>query len=171
VTDRYLLDNTVLCNFASVHRLDLLRRFLDGRGSWVEAVAYEAACSVRYLSDLAGVHSDGWLGDPIEFEDADDIQRIEQIRRGVFGGRDTVPTRHLGEAQTFYVLKHRPNLAGAIWLTDDAEAIRVARLQQFIVRDTPELLELAVRDEVVAASETDALLIAMADAGRGVRLT
>ena len=29
-------DNTVLCNFAAVERLDLLRDWLRGRGRWTE---------------------------------------------------------------------------------------------------------------------------------------
>ena len=32
-------DNTVLCNFGTVGRLDLLRKVLDGCGRWTEAVA------------------------------------------------------------------------------------------------------------------------------------
>ena len=43
----------VLCDFAAVDRLDLLRSVLDGRGRWTEAVAYEARKSARYLPALA----------------------------------------------------------------------------------------------------------------------
>lgn len=42
MTDHLFPDNTVLCNFAAVNRLDLLKSVLSGRGRWTEAVAYEA---------------------------------------------------------------------------------------------------------------------------------
>ena len=45
-------DNTVLCNFAAVDRLDLLKSVLGGRGRWTEAVAYEASRSAAKLPPL-----------------------------------------------------------------------------------------------------------------------
>lgn len=48
-------DNTVLCNFGTVSRLDLLRKVLDGCGRWTEAVAEEARRSAAYVRDLDGV--------------------------------------------------------------------------------------------------------------------
>lgn len=36
-------DNTVLCNFAAVDQLSLLRNWLLDRGRWSEAVAAEAS--------------------------------------------------------------------------------------------------------------------------------
>ncbi|WP_075978138.1 hypothetical protein [Actinokineospora bangkokensis] len=48
-------DNTVLCNFAAVDRLDLLESALNQRGRWTEAVAYEAS---RSASSLPARHND-----------------------------------------------------------------------------------------------------------------
>ncbi len=48
-------DNTVLINFASVHRLDLLRAWLRDRGRWTEAMAYEAQRSASHWPDLRPV--------------------------------------------------------------------------------------------------------------------
>jgi hypothetical protein len=42
VTIYWFPDNTVLCNFAAVNELPLLRKILDERGRWVDAVADEA---------------------------------------------------------------------------------------------------------------------------------
>ncbi|WP_330237490.1 hypothetical protein [Streptomyces sp. NBC_00525] len=54
-------DNTVLCNFASIDRLDLLRTVLDGRGRRTEAVAYEARSSALAAHPrLADVLLEGW---------------------------------------------------------------------------------------------------------------
>ncbi|MCW2751295.1 MAG: hypothetical protein JWR83_2405 [Aeromicrobium sp.] len=69
-------DNTVLCNFASVERLDLLRTVLNGRGRWTEAVAYEASNSARFLPTLAAIATDGWLEEPIEITADKDIQLV-----------------------------------------------------------------------------------------------
>ena len=62
-------DNTVLCNFAAIDRVDLLATILRGRGRWVEAVAYEAERSSRYLPGLRRIAREGWLGEPIGIED------------------------------------------------------------------------------------------------------
>ncbi|MGH3277686.1 MAG: hypothetical protein ACRDNW_00920 [Trebonia sp.] len=45
MTEHLFPDNTVLCNFAAVNRLDLLKSVLGGRGRWTEAVAYEVGAA------------------------------------------------------------------------------------------------------------------------------
>ena len=92
-------DNTVLCNFAAVSRLDLLKDWLRGRGRWCEAVAFEARLSAAVHPALAGIVNDGWLGAPVEL-DHDAAITVDRIRRVVFGGDSTQPLKHLGEAQT-----------------------------------------------------------------------
>jgi hypothetical protein len=71
VTQYWFPDTTVLCNFASVERLPLLRQVLDGRGRWVEAIAHEVGKSARFHPALASVEPDGWLREPIEITDPD----------------------------------------------------------------------------------------------------
>jgi hypothetical protein len=65
----------VLCNFASVDRLSLLEKVLDGRGRWTQAVAAEAEQSARFWPKLHQVPVDGWLGDPIEIDDPAETAR------------------------------------------------------------------------------------------------
>ena len=86
MTEFLFPDNTVLCNFAAVDRLDLLRAVLDGRGRWTAAVAYEASQSANVLPALHRLASDGWLGEAIEITDESDIKQVSRIRRAVFGG-------------------------------------------------------------------------------------
>ncbi|SDI90815.1 hypothetical protein SAMN05444157_0743 [Frankineae bacterium MT45] len=136
-------DNTVLCNFASVHRLDLLRSVLNGNGRWTEAIAYEASRSAAYLPDLRTLASDGWLGEPIEFESDADVAAVERLRRSAFGGTSDAPLQHLGEAQTCHLLLSRPEFAGAWWISDDREALRFARFRGITTWETSDLLELA----------------------------
>jgi hypothetical protein len=57
-------DNTVLCNFAAVSRLDLLRNWLRGRWRWCEAVAREAAQSSAFLPDLVNIGLRGGWATP-----------------------------------------------------------------------------------------------------------
>src|SRR5713226_8544369 len=104
MTEFLFPDNTVLCNFAAVERLDLLESVLGGRGRWTEAVAYEASRSARVLPALGGLVAGCWLGEAIEISDEPDVLQINQIRRAVFGGTDDKPLKHLGEAQTCFVI-------------------------------------------------------------------
>ena len=119
-------DNTVLCNFAAVHRLDLLRDWLRGRGRWTDAVAHEAKSSASYLPDLRILETEGWLGIPIEIVDATSIEAVERKRRIVFGGSVTEPRKHLGEAQTCYLLAEVAEFRGSWWITDDQDAFEHA---------------------------------------------
>lgn len=163
-------DNTVLCNFASVDRLDLLQSVLNGRGRWTAAVAYEAEQSARILPSLTKIVTDGWMGEPIEIADAADIQQINRIRRAVFGGTDDEPLKHLGEAETCFLLCERTTLAGSWWISDDREALRYARFRGITTRETVDLMSTAVVNGDIAAQEAFGLMKRMADQGRYLRL-
>jgi hypothetical protein len=163
-------DNTVLCNFAAVDRLDLLRTVLNGRGRWTEAVAYEAERSARYQPPLEALPSDGWLGDPIEIDAEADVLRINAIRRAVFGGSDDEPLRHLGEAQTCYLIQHCTEFSGSWWISDDREALRYARRQGIVTRETIDLVKIAVVDGDIPELDAFALMKDMSDKGRSLRL-
>jgi hypothetical protein len=170
VTTFLFPDNTVLCNFASVDRLDLLRTVLTGRGRWTAAIAYEVSRSARSLPALAGIAADGWLGEPIEVTQESEVQRVNRIRRAVFGGVNDRPLEHLGEAETCLVLKEWPQFAGSWWISDDREALRFAQFQGITARETLDLMAMAVvNGDIVAQSAYD-LMLKMADEGRGLRL-
>lgn len=163
-------DNTVLCNFAAIGQLDLLERLLRGRGRWTEAVAAEAAHSRGHLPDLERL-SEGWLGNPIEVAQTDaEAWQIERIRRAVFGGRADQPTKHLGEAETIFLLRNRTNFDGARWVTDDRAAFEYARAQGLITKETVDLMSEAIAMADLAADEAFTLLRLMEDAGRRLRL-
>lgn len=138
-------DNTVLCNFASVHQLPLLRKLLDDRGRWVEAVADECRLSAAYYADLSSIRQDGWLGDPLEISAERDQREVEGIRKAVFGGSSNEPLKHLGEAQTLHVISRHADFIGATWISDDQESLRVARFRGIPVRETQHLVAEAVQ--------------------------
>ncbi|ADG87118.1 hypothetical protein [Thermobispora bispora] len=79
--------------------LTLLARILRGRGRWTEAIAYEVSRSAKVYPELNTIASDGWLGEPIEIDNDDEIEQIERVRRAVFGGTVHEPLKHLGEAR------------------------------------------------------------------------
>lgn len=170
MTEFLFPDNTVLCNFASVNRLDLLESVLSGRGRWTEAVAYEASRSAQHLPALAQATVKDWLGEPIEIDDESDIRAINTVRRAVFGGTDDRPLRHLGEAQTCFVILNWSSLAGSWWISDDRESLRYARGRGITTRETIDLVAMAVVAGNLSAREGFDLMQQMTDEGRSVRL-
>ena len=170
MTDHLFPDNTVLCNFAAVNRLDLLKSVLSGRGRWTEAVAYEAGRSAAKLPPLLTLPSEGWLDDPIEITKASDIRKINQIRRAVFDGTDNDPLKHLGEAQTCYVIRNWGSFAGSWWISDDREALRYAKFQHITARETIDMMCIAVAGGDISAGGAFDLMNQMADSDRYLRL-
>jgi hypothetical protein len=147
VTAYLFPDNSVLCNFACVGRLSLLRTVLNGRGRWTSAVAYEASRSARFIPSLNSIPADGWLAEPIEISSDTDILLVNQIRRVVFGGTDEQPLKHLGEAESCFLIRERTEFAESWWISDDQEAVRYARFQHITTRETIDLMPSASSTE------------------------
>jgi hypothetical protein len=170
MTEYLFPDNTVLCNFAAVNRLDLLKSVVGGRGRWTEAVAYEASRSASKLPALRVLPAEGWLDEPIEITGESDIRKINQVRRAVFGGTDENPLKHLGEAQTCYVIKNWAEFAGSWWISDDGEALRHAKFQGITTRETIDIVSIAVTDGDIGVRDAFDLMQHMADRDRHLRL-
>ena len=162
-------DTTVLRAFASVSRLPLLKDTLRGRGRWPDAVAHETARAARVHPCLAAVARDGWLGDPIEIDDAEDIAQVERLRRAVFGGSSREPLRRLGEAQTCHLILRR--YAGSSWITDDRDARQYARAQGITTRDTLDLIAEAVAEGHCSRDEGSRLPHLMRRSGNHLRVS
>lgn len=145
--DFFFPDNTVLVNFAHINRMDLLERLLNGKGKWCATVAQECDRSsvepgletMREARDI--------FGEPLYPEDAEHLdtymlrQRITQP--------DDHPQKSLGEAETLAIMSRR--FMTGFFLTDDKEAIRLAREHHIAVVTTWDLLRLAVRTKIVDA--------------------
>ena len=132
-------DTTALCCFAAVDRLDVVRTVLAGRGRWTEAVRFEVGRSAHHLPALADVEPDGWLG------------------------------RHLGEAQSIYLIQHRDEFSGAGWLSDDRDSLRYARGQGIEAADTMDVVRAAVGLGLLTPDDGFDLLRAMEREGRKLR--
>lgn len=163
-------DNSVLCNFAAVQRLDLLRDFLRGRGRWTEAVAAEAAASAGFFPELRRIHAEGWLGEPIEIVRRDDIKAVELLRERVFGGGPHKATQHLGEAQTCHIIVHWTQFASSVWISEDKDSIRYAEARGIPAWNTLDIMRAIVADGDLTAQQAYDLMLDMADAGRGLLL-
>lgn len=171
MADAIFPDNTVLINLAVVRSLHLLEGHLRGRGRWVEAIAFEASRSARYYSDLGGLHSAGWLGDPIVIDRPADVEAVDRIRRLTFGGSRSEPLKHLGESQSLFVLKEaRFGFAGASWVSDDADALDAARPAKITTRETVDLMRGIVADGDLTAHQAFDLMQEMARKGRALRM-
>lgn len=170
VTHFVFPDITVLCNFAVVHHLDLLEKVLLGRGRWTEVVEFEARQSSRWFPDLPGLPSAGWLGMPIELTGGEHIRAVERIRRVVFGGSGDRSTDHLGEAQTYDLIRTVPYFADSWWVSDDRESVRYARHQGLTTLETVDLVRMSVEQGGVTAEAGFALLQEMVACGRHLRL-
>jgi hypothetical protein len=119
-------DAMVLGGFAVAGRLGALRSLLDGRGRWTAATAFEAGRMSGGSAAIASVVSEGWMGKPLEICDPGEIQRVQLLRRAVFGGISDDPLARLGEAETWHVLCEWPEFADGILVTDDSILLRYA---------------------------------------------
>lgn len=169
MADAVFPDNTVLCNFAAVHRLDLLEGHLRSRGRWVQAIAHEVERSARYEPDLMGLAEAGWLGEPIAIDRPDDIKAVERIRRLTFGGSRNEPLRHLGESQTLWLLQNRTEFRGAWWVSDDRDSLAASRAKGITTRETIDIMRGIVADGELTAGQACSLMSQMADRGRFLR--
>ena len=163
-------DNTVLCNFAAVRRVDVLHAFVGVRGRWTEAVEAEARKSVNYLPDLIKVFTGGWMGEPIEITNDAHSDRIDVIRRDVFGGRSSDPLKHLGEAQTCFLIHEIEEWKGSTWISDDRDALEFARFQHIPTMETIDVMRSLIAAFEITPVDAFELMHAMADADRAIRL-
>jgi len=156
-------DNSVLCNFAAAEAPEVLLNFLRGDGRWTQAIYAEARKSVRYLPSLAAIVDSSALGEPIEITD---VERVERIRRAVFGGTAREPKKHLGEAETCFLIDNDEAFAQSTWLTDDRDAYDFARQRGIHTLDTFEVLLMVVADGDLTPAEAHDLQRKMLDADR-----
>jgi len=162
-------DTTVLCNFAAVQRLELLREYVGVSGRWVQAVEAEVRNSAGTHPVLKSIWVDGWLGKPIRLNGKGEVERVQRFRRLQMFGDAGKPLQHLGESETFVAAKDRDDLAGSIVLTDDHDAHRVLARYGVSTRDTLDVLQALVAVGSVTPGDGLRLCSAMADADRSLR--
>jgi predicted nucleic acid-binding protein len=134
-------DNTVLINFATINRMDLLERLANGNGRWCATVAAECAESAKRpeLTALDGVAD--IFGKPL-FPDEAEHQDVRVLRDQLAGPGD-LPNRHLGEAETLAIIVRRH--LSCFFATDDRGAARLAAKNGIQAPGTWHLLKVAHR--------------------------
>lgn len=159
-------DNTVLCNYACVERMDLLEAVVAQRGRWTQAVFAEARQSAQVWPGMEPLMDQTLLGEPIEIEDA---RQVDRIRIARLAGSALIPTQHLGEAETCYLIHNDPNYRDSIWITDDYDAFDFAKQLGIVTWDTRHTLESLIAMGDTTAIEAFDLLQQMYDQGRTPR--
>jgi predicted nucleic acid-binding protein len=132
-----VVDACSIMNFAAVNRMPLFETAMRGRGRWTQAVEGEIR---RYANTLEFQHLSAllrgrWLGEAIELDSDADRVAVEDVRAAL-GGVPSEPLRHLGEAETIRAIESRPDLRGAIFLTDDGDARYLATHRGITVKNT-----------------------------------
>lgn len=118
-------DNTVLVNFAFLHRMDLLRSFAGGsaRATWCATVARECHASSRRsgLEDLT--EAPGIFGEPLVPDSPAEHSTI-RVYKTMLDRPGDGPLSNLGEAESLAILECRS--LRAIFVTDDHGARDIA---------------------------------------------
>lgn len=159
-------DNTVICNFAAVERIDLFSTLIGEHGRWTQAVEFEAKKSRSALPAVGQIIDSRLLGQPLEVADADAVGRI---REAEFGGKETEPLKHLGESETCYLLRHDSRFRDARWITDDLAAYDYGKRQGILTWDTFDCFQSLVANYEIAAEQAFDLMNAMVDRERSPR--
>lgn len=138
----FLPDNTVLVNFALIHRMDLLGELINGRGTWCISVANECQKSANAVSNLADMtQAPSIFGTPLH---PDQVELIDtRTLRDSIASPGDAATKHLGEAETVAIISRRQ--IDGLFLTDDGDAQALAAHHGIAVVTTWDLLRLAYR--------------------------
>ncbi len=139
-------DNTVLINVGILGYAQHLRDFTQGRGRWCATVRHEWR---RSLEVLEGDH-EGLADADAAFRDlcgtaiSPDPAEIRDVEALVARMRapGDAPHKHLGEAETIAVIRRRAELSGAVFISDDRDALARAGEEVAVSRclRTPDLL-------------------------------
>jgi predicted nucleic acid-binding protein len=132
-----VLDAMCLSHFARAERLDVLRDLLIDKECWTTRVVLEELeTGVADHPALQGVRAGDWLK-VAQLNTLDEVQLF-----ATWAGRTGSGQRDLGEASVFAAAE----LLEATAITDDREAVRVARTYGLDVHGTIWLLAGACRD-------------------------
>lgn len=160
-------DNTVLINFATIGRMDLLEQLVGARGRWCLTVSQECDESAGYpgLSEMRQAHR--IFGEPLMPETGREHEATRRYRdRLRTPGQEASARKNLGEAETLAIIECR-SYTSAVLVTDDTAVQRLdlgAGGPQ--VTGTWGLLKLAHRAARVSAEELWVYAKTLAEHGR-----
>lgn len=139
-------DNTVLINFAILRRMDLLERLLGGNGVWCLTVSRECDTGAAEPGQEDLGQAKNFLGSAILPTQA------ERIDTGILRAELASPGEpgwmHMGEAETIAVITSRHG-SGALFVTDDEGARRLAKSNKIQSVSTWMMLKLAAKRDLI----------------------
>lgn len=155
-------DNTVLINFTMIDAINVLGELLNTRGRWTVTIRQECEKSARQpgLESLARIID--LIGEPLIPNRAERVDTSALRAQLARPGDES--TRHLGEAETFAVMRSR-NLS-AVFVTDDRDAARLAGSLGIPVYSTGHLLKLMVRARKVPVELAWQMVLTLRTASR-----
>lgn len=162
-------DTTVLCNFAAVSRLDLLREFLGSRGRWAQSVEAEVLAAIGHWPSLQKVVAENWFPPSIAASHPGELEKVQTFRRVRLYGDPAKPRQNLGESETFVLIEGREEFRGSTFLTDDHEAFQVVGRFGIAVKDTWDVLAALVAWNSISGQEAFEITVTMEGAGRELR--
>ncbi|MGW4997486.1 hypothetical protein ACWEP8_07425 [Streptomyces hydrogenans] len=163
-------DACSLINFAASGDMGVLKAGLEVRTArCTQAVDAELRKWVPSFPGLRPLLDDGWLGEPIELTRREDHVGVRRLRTAL-GGTRSEPTLHLGEAESIHAILTRNDLVGAVLLTDDRDATRLAGQRSLTSWNTNRLLADFHFSGDLEWEQARAVLVRMEAADRGVRV-
>lgn len=143
-------------NFAAIDRIDLVRKVVDDRGSWTEAIRDEVErwaneAKYRPLSEVF----DFMPAQP-HVARAEEMVAGEHIRRRLAKPNDS-RTQHWGECETLAVIQNRYNKRLVLVLTEDIGVLTECRRLGIETVTTKLLLELAAARGIITWAEADGI--------------
>ncbi|MFF9275032.1 hypothetical protein [Streptomyces griseosporeus] len=163
-------DACSVINFAASGDMDVLESGLSVRTPrCTQAVHAELRKWVHNFPGLQRLLDESWLGEPIELNRVEDRKDVGRLRTAL-GGTRNEPTLHLGEAESIHAMLTRAELYGAVLLTDDRDASRLAGRRSLTAWDTTRLLADFHFSGDLEWEQARQVLARMEDAGRGVRV-
>lgn len=168
--DPVIHDAVTLRHFAAVGRLDILHACHGHRPEprWTEGIRAEIASAMRagetHCSDIL---DETWLGDPVAPSGAE-LKDVYRLQVGLNAGMEP-PTGDRGEAEGIYFAEK----LGGQFATDDNNAYDFARRRASLgpgrVIDSVQILQTAVANDDISATEARNIAIAIEEAGRSLR--
>lgn len=166
MTSYWFPDTTVFRSFEAGARLSWLRTYLGDSGRWTEVVEDEVKKSLGAHPGLEAVFVETWFPASETARDTGELSQIDQFRRAAMGGDPSRPTEHLGESETYVIMRNRPAFADSFFVTDDHDAYEVFRAQNVRVEHTLEIVRKLVSRYECTAQEAFDFYDACLAAGR-----
>lgn len=156
MTSFWFPDTTVFRSFEAGGRLPWLQAFLGDHGMWTEVIEDEVKKSINRHPGLSVVFDEGWMPEAQTVRDHGEGLQVERFRTANLGGDPKKPTQHLGESETFVIMRSRSTFSDSFFITDDGDAYLLFRKQGIRTMHSLDILKaLVARHECTSQEAYD----------------